>query len=370
MQKARIVIILTQMEGGGAQSAGVKLAHGLRARGHDVEMWFLYQKRPSHAHEPGVRVLLPHPVRSPLDGVRIFARLLSAVRRSRPDAVLTFTHYANVLGQVAAWLARIPCRVASQRSPAWSHPRLARWADRVIGSLGLYTGNVAVSRSVCQSFDRYPRRYRARLTVVENGIIFSPSAQSMAEARREFNLPLDVPLIVTCGRLSWPKNQKTLLRAMARLPDAHLAIAGEGELRAPLMALSEEIHITPRVHFLGEVPHARIADVLRAADLFALPSRYEGMSNALLEAMSAGLPVVVSDIPAQADVVRVNGEEPAGILVPPGDGDAWVRELADLLANPARRAQLAGAARRRAAYFTMDRMVDGFEQCVLKDLGR
>lgn len=360
----QIVCIATQMEAGGAQTAMMRLAEGLRARGHTVQTWFLYLKRPTFLGLPGVRVLLPQSPQGLGDYARVMRMLMSSLSQERPDAVITFTHYANVLGQAAARQAGVSWRVASQRSPAWTYPRIARVLDRILGTCGFYTSNVMVSGSTADSFANYPSAYRNRIRVVHNGIEFVPSAFTAEAARASFNLPKSVPLLVSVGRLSREKNQSLLLEALGDLPQVHLAVAGEGELGDTLASRAVALAVAGRVHFLGELPRGRVADLFTAADIFVMPSRYEGLSNALLEALASGIPVIASDIPSQAEVLRPPNRPAVGILLPSDDPHVWSRQIAQLLADHPTRMQLRQLSLERAMDFSPSRMIAGFEACL------
>lgn len=364
----RVVSIVTQMEGGGAQAVAMRVSAQLRERGHVAETWFLYQKRPTYVGYEGVRVVLPRPPRHGGDYVRVMVGLVRELRRYRADAVITYTHYANTLGQIAAWLTGVRSRVASQRNPSWTYPRVAREVDRLLGSLGLYTSNVMVSRSVYKSFIDYPGRYVRCMSVIYNGIAYTRSLLSSSQVREKFSLSANVPVVVNIGRLAHQKNHIVLLRALTLLPRVHLAIAGDGELREELKSQAKALGVKDQVHFLGEIAPADIPDLLAAGDLFAIPSHFEGHSNVLIEAISAGLPVISSDIPAQAEVLKPEGEVPAGILLPPDDPHAWAEAIRQLLENERLRADFAASALRRSSYFTLEQMIKGYELCIRRGL--
>jgi glycosyltransferase involved in cell wall biosynthesis len=364
-ERLRLVLLITHMDQGGAQEALLRLARELRARGHDVETWFLYEKSSLYRNEEGIRVLLPEASPGASGYLRILGRLVRRLKVHRPDAVISFLPLANSFGQMASRLAGVPRRVASQRNPYWSYSPWMQRLDKLAGSLGCYTANVGNSQSVVDSFAHYPAGYRRHLTVVHNGIDWRPSSLNAAAARERFGLPADQSLILNIGRLAEQKNQALLLRALAALPAGHLVLAGDGEDRGKLEALAGQLGIAGRVRFLGEVRRADIPDLLRAADIFAMPTRFEGQSNAVLEAMHAGLAIVSSDIPAQVETLGGPGPDAVGELLPLEDDAAWIAALDALVRDPDRRAALAERARTRAQLFTAERMADGFERLIV-----
>jgi len=148
----RVAIIVTQLEAGGAQTAALRLAEGLRSLGYDAQTWFLYKKQHTEYPDTKVDVIAPERPNSLRKYVGLLADLLRRLRQHRPQAVISFTHYANVISQPVALLSGVPLRIASQRNPATNYPRLARLLDRIWGAIGVYSANVAVSRAVSKSF--------------------------------------------------------------------------------------------------------------------------------------------------------------------------------------------------------------------------
>ena len=360
----RIVNIACQMSAGGTQTLAMRMAAEFRKRGHVAETWFLFLKRPTYFGQQGTRVLVRHPPQGKTSYLWVMLALVQELRSFRPDAVVSYGPYASIPGQIGGLIAGVPIRVASQGNPSWIHPRLTRYLDCTMGSLGIYTTKIAVSDSVYESYNGYPVPYVKRLRVIHNGVAFSASSLEPVEAREKFSLPKQVPLVLNVGRLAHQKNQELLLQALPFLPKVHLAIAGDGELHQTLVQMAATLGVQDRVHLLGEVPPADIPDFLRAGNLFAFPSRWEGFGLALLEAMHAGLPVIASDIPVLREVLQGDEGGPAGLLVPLDDSLAWPRAVQRLLEDNSLRAALSLRARRRAAFFDLERMVDGYEDCL------
>jgi glycosyltransferase involved in cell wall biosynthesis len=164
--------------------------------------------------------------------------------------------------------------------------------------------------------------------------------------RKRVGIPSDARLLIVVAKLMEQKGHAFLLRALPplqeRFADLHVLLVGDGPLRA---ALAERIAGLPgaaRVHLVGN--RRDVGDLLAASDLFVLPSLWEGLPMALLEAMASGLPVVATRVSGSAQVV-VDGE--SGLLVPPGDVERLSEAIATLLDDPARARRMGRAARER-----------------------
>ena len=176
-----------------------------------------------------------------------------------------------------------------------------------------------------------------RVQTIGNGIDlakFRPMPR--ADARRLLGLPLDALVLVTVGTLVERKGFHRVIELMPRLlsatPRLHYLVIGgagpEGDNAEDLRSLVARLGLQERVHFLGPMPPQALHMPLSAADLFVLPSRYEGWANVLLEAMACGLPVVATDVGGNAQVVA---NASLGRIVPFGDADALVSALNEAL---------------------------------------
>lgn len=360
----KIISMISFMNrGAGAQQALMRLSQQLNLRGHNVEIWFFYRRADVDTGDLKARFFF--------DGNLTLARLLvlpfrliRAIREARPDAVISFLPLANTLGLLCAWFAGVRVRIASHRAPGYTYSLPMRVADRILGAVGLYTAIICVSRAVRQSFAAYPPSYRSRLQVVHNGIAWNASSETRADARLKLGLPRDGFLFVAAGRLSRQKNYFFLLEAFARTANSYLAIAGDGELGAELQTFAGRLNLKGRVFFLGALDRAAVPDLLRSADAFVSSSIFEGQSNAVLEAMHEGLPILVNDIPEQRETVvdDVTGEE-AALLATVSDASMWTAHLQRLTESADLRQQLAATAQHMVARrFSVERMIDGFEK--------
>jgi glycosyltransferase involved in cell wall biosynthesis len=355
------------MNSAGAQEAMMRLMRQLRARGHETETWFLYEKSDCYRGQPGVEVILPKARLGAIDLPVLFLRLVKMLKTRRPDAVVGFLPLANVLGQVAAHVAGVKVRIASQRSPGPTFNPVMQFLDRELGAFGIYTRIICVSQAVRESFANNRAAYRARLCVVNNGIEWNPSALDKATARAGFAIPPDMPLLVASGRFVPQKNYDLMVRVLATAPNMRLAIAGDGPLRAAAQAVARDMGAEDRIHFLGVLPHRRVIDLLRAADGFVQTSLFEGQSNSTLEAMHEGLPIICSDIAMQRETLCDEDGTPAALLVPLDDFDGWRSAFLRVRDDPVAAAALGARARALVSeQFTLARMIDGFEEAIVR----
>jgi glycosyltransferase involved in cell wall biosynthesis len=194
----------------------------------------------------------------------------------------------------------------------------------------------------------------SRMVHIPNGVRVPEACACDPAVRREARRRLALPegfLVVSIGRLSAEKNLSTLIEAwplvLRRFPAAHLALVGDGgtfrSVEAELRQQVARMGLEGCVRFTGRV--ADVLGFLLASDVFVLPSSTEGMSNALLEAMAAGVAIVATRIPGNCAVIA-HGEQ--GLLVEPRDPHALAEAIVQLLAFPERASQLARAARQRA----------------------
>jgi glycosyltransferase involved in cell wall biosynthesis len=351
----KIVQIMTVMEAGGMQRVAYLLSEALKERGHETGLWFLYKKRPAYDHVPEAKSFLDHK-----PGATEVLPLLFKVRKeissARPDVVISHTYYANVLGQMAAMMSGVGSRIAVHHNPAESFPAVARLMDKVCGTLPVYGTNVAVSDAVVSSMNAYPKTYRGKLRRIYNGIPFPAKNPSTTATRLRFALPTDRPLLLNVGRLADQKNQMALFPLLAELPEAHLALVGDGELRSELKQKASARRMSDRVHFLGEIPNDQVHDVMACADLFLFPSNYEAMPIVLLEAMSLGLPIVASDIPGNREVLGGAG------MIADFSSPECVVAIREILADAQSSAKLGTRAKERATDFQLETMVSGYER--------
>lgn len=170
--------------------------------------------------------------------------------------------------------------------------------------------------------------------------------------------------LVTTGSIIWRKGHESLLLALRALLDggrrAHLRVIGDGPERQRLLYTISDLGLGDSVDLLGRQDETQVRDELRQADIFVLSSLSEGISNAALEAMSCGLPVVSTDVGGMAEAIR-DGVE--GLLVPPRDPDAMAEAIAQLGGNRQLRLQMSAAAKDRVVtQFSLERHIAAWRE--------
>lgn len=346
---------------GGAERAVTLILAGLQGRGHRVRLFCADPLVAARAEGLGVPAEI-----AALGGdaaVHHAARFALALRRHRPDALMIGTYKKLFLASLGARLARVPrvvARVGLETDTlrnAKYRVALPRWVDAVV---------VNASRMAPTFTDAGLRDVR----VIPNAAEVPARRQPPGALRAALGIPAGAPVIGAVARLARQKRFDRLLRAFAMLPaDAHCVLAGDGEEREGLQSLSIELGIAARVHFLGFRDDT--GDVLDALDLFVLSSDREGMSNAMIEALAAGVPVVSTPVSGSEDALAAGPGETAPGVILPGFGEAELAEaLRGLLGDPDRRRAMRDAARERArARFAWDAVLAEWERVLAPGAG-
>jgi glycosyltransferase involved in cell wall biosynthesis len=340
---------------GGAERATVLLLAGLQSRGHRVLLLCNDDLVARRAGEMDVPTRI-----APLGGdgaIHHALRLATVLRGERPDAFIVGTFRKLFLAALGARLARVP-RVVVRVGLETDTPRrakyrlvLARWVDAV----------VANATRIRAAFDALPGLGVERVFVIHNGIVPPQRRQPPGAVRAELGIAADAPVVGAVARLAPQKRLDRLLRAVATLPaDVRCVIAGDGEERASLAALAQELGIAGRVDFLGHRDDT--GDVLGALDVFVVSSDREGLSNAMLEALAAGVPVASTRVSGANDALEPFADGIAPGIIVGSSVDDLASALRQLLGDADLRARMADAGRRRAAErFSFDAMLDRWE---------
>lgn len=267
---------------------------------------------------------------------RVMSRLAAMIRELNPRVVHSFLFHANLAAKFAAQSVGFPAsRLICEIQTVEVERNWHLWVDRRTFDLCRFT--IGNSPSVVEHLHVAAGIPSDRLRLVCGGIDVNSIQLAEPTNARALGLPSDAKIIFWAGRLDPIKGLDHLIDAVAVMNDAivHLVLAGDGPIRGELQAQVDAMSLTPRVHFLG--PRRDIPSLLKACDVFAFPSRTEGLPNALLEAMAAGCAIVATDVPGNRDLIQY---QISGYLVPYGDTAGLAGHLQFVLANPDLRAQI------------------------------
>ncbi len=339
----RILQVLHDDERGGVQMLAAMIEAGLSSHRFAFETAYLY----------------------PRPGLPAFTKLACVFTMMRRiwcgdfDALVAYQSTASILVGVVGRLRGCRLRVVHQTCTPSETAAPLRLLDKLVGTLGFYSVNVANSAATEAAFAGYPARYRRAMVLIEHGIDAPASTRPREEVRRHFGLPAERPLVLNVGRLVEQKNQDVLIEALARVPDAHLALAGGGQKHDAYHALAARRGVADRVHVLGPLPSSEIADLYAASDLFAFPSTWETFGLAAVEAAMVGLPMVVTDLPVLREVLQIDGSEPVA-FVDPHDVEGWHAAIRRALVAPASPAVIAAFSQAMRHKYSRQRMIDDY----------
>ena len=347
----KILHVVETLERGGLERMVVDLAGRQRADGHEVSVACVFQAGllAADLDAMGVPVVACHK-RDGID-LRALRRLRHCMRAARGGVLHTHNAAAHYLACAAGaglgWQRVVNTRhgmgaQASGSRKEWLYRRTLSRTDVV----------AAVCEAARMRFEAQGVAPRGCLLAVPNGVRLDAFARGEPRARlalaRALGLGDEARIVGTVGRLNPVKDQAMLLEAFAHVhagrPEAALVIVGDGPARADLQAQAQALGIAHRVRLLGD--RSDVAALLQAFDLFALSSRSEGYSIALLEACASGLPIVATDVGGNGEIV-VDGRN--GRLVPAGDPVAFARATGDLLADAQALARMGAAGHAWAA---------------------
>lgn len=370
-----ILLFGTQMAIGGAQKVLLDQARWFHAHGHRVTAVFFYDKQGLHnvwQERLGIPLLTMTVLRGDgfvARGYALMAGLLGLwrlLRRGRFDVIETFTYDSNLLALPLAWLAGVPVRIATHHGMIEGFPRAIERFHSWLVNIGIASVLVSVSKKALEQAAKVGTR-RERMIVIQNGIV--PPRANLAEVpltRQEIGLNDGDIFLLSVGRLVYQKGHEFLISALSRvLPDfprAKAVICGDGNLHEALEAQIAGLRLEDSVLLLGN--RTDIDRFLSSADIFVLPSRWEGLPVSLLEAMGMGVPVIVTRVEGVEEVVE-DGVQ--GLLVPPEDSAALAGALVELMGQPELRHRMGVAARLRIEEsYTADIMCEKYLRVMLE----
>jgi len=359
---SRLALVITELEPGGAERCLVELATRLdRARFSPV----VYSLGPPPA--AGKRVLIDRLAEAqvsthylgctrPWEYLAAVWRLTRMLRDQQPQIVQTFLYHANIAGARAGRAAGVPHVVTGIRvaDPRWWRTALERTATALADRF------VCVSQGVAE-FCRQRGFSADKLVVIPNGVELSAFRDVQAANLEALGVPEGRRVILYVGRLDKQKGLDRFFRelpaAFHELPDHDLLIIGEGRLRSDLSRYVQEQGVGSRVHFAGWQPD--VPPLISAADLLVLPSRWEGMPNAVLEAMAAGKPVVATQAEGTVELLGLGAMEQT---VAVEDWQNLRRLIVAVAKNQELAKELGVRNRARAQQFSIEFVIDRYQR--------
>lgn len=340
-------------------------------RGHQVEVVAFCSDPAPTGHPFGVTTISRGSL--PLRYLRAFWLVW---RRAKGMDVVYVNEHLALLHVLAARLRGVPVVIRIMVDGAWEIAHRKGWCgddDIVTFQDRSYGWRVGLTRALQRRWWSWCTRiiccseFLRQILVQHHGVspqkavrIFNayhgpdPDSvvQTPAQARAELGLAQDRRYLLSICRLMVWKGIDGILVALRELPeDVHLLVAGDGDMQQAWEELARELGLESRATFLGNVPHERIPLLLRAAEIFVLNSRYEGLSHTLLEVLNLGTPIVASGVCGNPEVVQ-DGE--SGLLVDPTDADELRDAIRNLLDDKDLQERLAAGARARRGLFTRE----------------
>jgi glycosyltransferase involved in cell wall biosynthesis len=337
------------MEMGGAEKLTATLCRLQRDRGHTASVHCLYRLGVigEELQAEGFKIVLHHPS----SFLHLVRSLYRSFRRSRPDVVHCHNATAAIMAALPARLAGVKTVIVTRHGlvkPPYQIRRelkfalASRWCDWIVGVCeGTQTNLLAA-----------PFAARDKIIHIYNGAM-PADMRAVPQPKKGFTL-------LHVGRLAPLKDHATLLQALAltraRHPDVQLWIVGDGPLQASLRTLTDALELNECVTFFGE--RADVSPFLLAADLFVNSSVTEGLPVSLLEAMSVGLPAVVTDVGGMGEIARLSG---AVTLVPSSDPEGMAEALCDAIKSKQKLSTMRNLASHcYQKYFRPERMLDDY----------
>ncbi len=279
------------------------------------------------------------------EGMRSIYKLSGIFRRNKVDIVQTYFFDANVVGVIAAQLARVPVIIASRRDMGYWYNAKLRLVSRVLSKFT--TRVLANSRAVREAVANSERILRSKIDVIHNGVETDEGIDrgEVLKQRRKLGIPEAEMIIGTTSNLNRRVKRVDIFIKAARFvaegkENVSFVIIGDGHLRSELEALSRSLGLERKIVFAGQKDNVR--PYLAMFDIGVLTSDSEGFSNAILEYLALGIPVVATDVGGNRELIA--GRD-VGFLVPPSDPLALSESILDLLNDEKKRKYFSSKAR-------------------------
>ncbi len=363
----KITFVTSTLTSGGAERVISLLANNFSERGYEVEMIALTSISPDYySLNPNVKFIHADKVsKGGLPGELWWFR--RHIKKEQPDVVIAFMEAVYEFVLLALLGTKVPV-ISSERLD----PALISWPRKVLRWLLLptTTAHVVQTQHIKQY---YHQRIQKKTHIIYNPVnekVFQVKVDGLkvkeGEEVKGDGLKVKeerVKRIISVGRLYPQKNQRMMIEAFAqiseRYPDWKLLIYGEGHLRKDLERLVERLKVKDKVLLPGRCE--TVIEEVAKSKVFCLSSDYEGMSNAMIEALCVGTPVISTRVSGTDELIR-DGEN--GLLVDIGDTEGLTQAFEKLLSNQELRTQLGKEGQKLATKFKTDTIVDQWENLV------
>lgn len=356
----KLLFYIDSMQKGGANRVMANLTDYFANSGYDVVLVndiLSGQGEPEYPVNPLVnRVILDVQGSSKaFSNLKRIAKLRELIKAENPDSIVSFMGPPNIRMLLASALLKCRTVVSVRNDPTKEYG--VSWIKRMIANAVflLADGCVFQTEGAALYFNRWVRR--------KSKVIVNPVNESFFGVKRS-----DTPRnIITVGRLYPQKNHKLLIDAFAKIaddfPEENLIIYGEGPLREEMEKQIADLQMVDRIFLPGST--SRVPEVISEAKLFVLSSDFEGMPNALMEAMAVGVPVISTDCPCGGPRSLVESES-QGQLVPCGDAIALSNCMKAILSSQKFQQELSIGAKKRAYDFLPERVFRQWEGFVCR----
>jgi len=374
-RRRKVFYLVDSLNVGGTETQAVELALRLPVSEYEIMMGCLRAEGPLLEKLRGsavnVREFHPSGGLDSAAGLYELIRLARYLRREKFDVVHTHDLWSNLMGVPAARLAGVHAIVSSRRDLAhfdWYQGKRRHWLRRIQNLSGVVLANATPIRDALISEDGFAP---GKLRVIHNGVDTEKFQRAQRDRARLFPDVGNEMLVVLVGNMhSDVKGHPWLIAAaptvVREFPEVRFVFAGDGESRPTFAAQVAQLGLEGKFKFLGR--RSDIPEILASCDLAVLPSRAEGLPNAVLEYMAAGLPTIASRVGGVAELVQ---DGVTGLLVPAEDANALAGALLQFLRDPEQARQIANNGQRFAVQnFSFERLIREIDELYAELLER
>lgn len=369
-RRKRIAVLITGLGTGGAENHLVQVLPRLKDK-FDISVISLTDENTKGdiLRKEGIKVSVLGLRGNLLNIFGVISRFRRIVRSEKPDVMITYLIHANLFGRVFGRMAGVKRIINSVRNN-YSGRHVLNFFDRITsGRVDIYAPNSeAVKRFISENI----KVKKEKIMVIPNCVdttmfddLRKRSTKEEIRKKRKDTGFSEKDFVIGCiANLEQKKDHRTLLKGFSMIgrKDAKLMLIGDGKLRKELERYAKELGIGKRVVFLGKRNDAK--ELLQTMDIFILPSLHEGMSNALLEAMASGKPIIVSDIDENTELIK---DRMNGITFKTGDA-AELKEAMERLSSDRKYAEKLGNSARESAKngYSIDKVIKMYEAMLMK----